>query len=294
MPREPAVEPLVVVGYLPQYRLADFAADRIGPVTDLVYFSIEPRPDGSLDTSRVGVGDLSTLAAIKAVTGRRLLITVGGGGRSQHFAAMAGDDVTRRDFVSNILAYCREHGFDGVDYDWEHPENAKQNDDYAALLIESAAAFHAHGLMVTVAQAAWQNLGADAYMAVDRVHLMSYDHRYPHATFDAAERDVRQMIDHGCPAHKIALGVPFYGRNEQRDASRYVDLIEQTPFDADVDLINGYAFNGRSTIARKIDLIRRHDLAGVMIWELGQDSSDPATSLLTAIAKRACTTSQRR
>jgi GH18 family chitinase len=252
-------------------------------VTDLIYFSIEPRPDGSLDTSHIGPDDPATLASIKSSTGVRLLLTVGGGGRSQHFPAMAGDVAARRRFVANLLAYCREHGFDGVDYDWEHPTDQQENSDYAALLIESAAAFDTHALIVTLAQAAWQNVGPDTYAAVDRVHLMSYDHRFPHATFDAAERDIQRMVDHGCPAAKIALGVPFYGRNEQGDARRYGDLIEQTPFDPDRDQIDGYAFNGQATIARKLDLIRQRELAGVMIWELGQDSTDATTSLLAVI-----------
>ena len=61
-------------------------------------------------------------------------------------------------------------------------------------------------------------------------------------------------------------------------------LVRGKAVDGKVDLIDGYAFNGRGTIADKLAYTKKHKLAGVMIWEIGQDSSDPESSLLKVIS----------
>ncbi len=42
-----------IVGYLPDYRFAEFDVDSAQGLTDLVLFSAEPQADGGLDTSRL-------------------------------------------------------------------------------------------------------------------------------------------------------------------------------------------------------------------------------------------------
>jgi chitinase len=52
----------------------------------------------------------------------------------------------------------------------------------------------------------------------------------------------------------------------------------------DQDTVSGYYFNGSETIRRKVQLAKSDGLAGVMVWEIAQDTTD-ATSLLAAITK---------
>ena len=201
-----------------------------------------------------------------------MLFTVGGWNKSEGFAALAGDAQLRTEFIHDAREFCRLNGFEGIDYDWEHPEGAEQIRAFGKLLADTHADFAKHGLIVTIAQAGWQSLGMKAYQSVDRVHLMAYDHDFPQATFDKAKADVNRLVEAGCPRNKIVLGLPFYGRNKEGEAKTFAQLAESSSFDADVSVVDGYAFNGPTLIARKVQLAKEERLAGVMIWELAQDT----------------------
>jgi chitinase len=272
-----------VVGYLPDYRIASMTSAELGPVTDLVFFGLEPPADGRFPATPVDSAVLRKLHEIKRVAGCRLLICIGGWNRSEGFAALAENPVSRQRFISGLIEYCHNSEFDGVDYDWEHPKDADQIRNYARLLSDTRDAFHDQQLLVTIAQAVWQNLGEAAYEAVDRVHLMSYDHEFPQATFAKSKADVARLVGWRCPTAKIALGLPFYGRNGKNKARAYGELVGHNAHDPKVDSIDGFAFNGQATIIRKVQFATKHKLAGVMIWELGQDASAKDASLLTTI-----------
>jgi len=272
-----------VVGYLPEYRIASVAAAEIAPVTDLVFFGLEPPADGRLPVSPVDPTVLRKLHEIKRVAECRLLICIGGWNRSEGFPALAENADARQRFIAGLVEYCQNSDFDGVDYDWEHPKDAKQLRNYTRLLSDTRDAFRDQKLLVTIAQAGWQNLGEAAYKAVDRVHLMSYDHEFPHATFVKSKADVERLVGWRCPTAKIALGLPFYGRNHKNKARGYSELVGHNAHDPKVDRIDGFAFNGQATIIRKVQFATKHKLAGVMIWELGQDASPKDASLLRTI-----------
>lgn len=280
----PEDSPVCVVGYLPHYRLDRVDADSLRGVTDLVYFGIEPSADGSLPNPIVSDEALAKLTKIAKANTCRLLLTVGGWGRSEGFAELARDVEARKRFVAGLTAFCQESGFNGVDYDWEHPKNGEELGHYSELIGDTKRAFAEHELMVTVAQASWQDLGKEVYENVERVHLMSYDHDFPQATLEKTTEDVEQLKTWGCPPDKITVGLPFYGRNEKREARTYADLIRSVAAGDDGrDEVDGYAFNGRQTIRSKVAIAMRDGLAGVMIWEVGQDTKHDARSLLTAV-----------
>ncbi|MFT4549385.1 MAG: chitinase [Verrucomicrobiales bacterium] len=273
-----------VIGYLPAYRIGTVTQAQASCLGQLIYFGIKPPADGALPEEIVPATTIARLKALKQKSKCTLSICVGGWGRSEGFAPMAKSPEARKRFITGMLEFCKEHGVTGIDYDWEHPRDAAELGDYSKLLIESASAFHEVGLQVTVAQAGWQDLGAEAYKAIDRVHLMAYDHDFPQATLDKSSADVKRLVDWGCPPAKIALGLPFYGRNQARQSRTYDELVQGKAVDAKLDLIDGYAFNGRGTLVEKLVYTKKQELAGVMIWEIGQDSSDPDHSLMKVIS----------
>ena len=183
-----------VVGYLPDYRIDSVTATQIRPVTDLVFFGLEPPADGRLPDSPVDPAVLRKLHNIKRLARCKLLICIGGWNRSEGFPALAKDAATRQRFISELVEYCQNNDFDGVDYDWEHPKDDDQLSDYVRLLSDTRDVFRDQRLLVTVAKTGWQNLGEVAYRVVDRVHLMSYDHEFPQATFSKSKADVEQRI----------------------------------------------------------------------------------------------------
>jgi GH18 family chitinase len=261
-----------------------FTAERLGPVTDLVYFGVEPTDAGGFPGEPVPDDVIAELRVIKEHTGCRLLLCVGGGGRSDGFPALV-DARRRAVFVERLCRYCRDERFDGIDFDWEHPEGDAQLAAYVALVNETRAGLP-EGALITVAQSPYRDFGLPMYEAVDRIHVMSYNHKFPQARLEDARADVARMLRFGCPREKLVLGVPFYGREQEGTSKTYRDIVQLAGRAPDTDLIRGYAFNCRSTIRKKVDYVREERLAGIMIWELGQDSTDPAASLLRVIERR--------
>ena len=274
----------IVVGYLPSYRMEGFTAERVGPVTDLIYFGIEPTDTGGFPDEPI---PQETIAQLRLITGRtrcRLLLCVGGGGQSNGFPALV-NARRRAAFAERLCRCCRDHGFDGIDFDWEHPEGDAQLAAYVALVNETRAGLP-QGALVTVAQSPYHDYGRAMYEAVDRIHVMSYNHQFPQARMEDTRADVARMLRFGCPRGKIVLGVPFYGRDKDGATKTYADLVQLAGRAPQTDLVRGYSFNCRATIRGKVDLVRQERLAGIMIWELGQDATDPATSLLQVIEQR--------
>ncbi|TXT33720.1 MAG: glycoside hydrolase family 18 protein, partial [Planctomycetota bacterium] len=204
--------PFRVVGYLPDYRLAVFEESSARLVTDLVVFSAEVEASGKLDTKRLPPEQLRRLKQIKQRTRAGLILCVGGWDRSRGFAAMTASAESRKRFIQECTRFCLDQRFDGIDFDWEHPANETEQQNYARLLAETKSAFQEHGLAVSVTIAAWQQLAPAAFQAVDAVHVMAYDHKGRHSTFDGAKRDIQSLRDRGVPPNKLLLGLPFYGR----------------------------------------------------------------------------------
>jgi GH18 family chitinase len=177
---------------------------------------------------------------------------------------------------------CQRGEFDGIDYDWEYPAGPAQLRDYRRLLDETRRSVGARRTM-TVAQSPWRDFGRPIYEVVDRVHVMSYNHKHPQARLNESRADVERMITFGCPPEKLVLGVPFYGRNQRGRSRTYAEIVRSEKFEAGTDLIDGFAFNSRTTVQQKTEYARESGLAGLMIWEVGQDSPDAGTSLLDAI-----------
>lgn len=274
----------VVVGYLPEYRLTEMSGRRLHGISDLVLFSLRISSDGKLDDGPFADGHRAALTKLRRGFQGRVLLTVGGWNRSAGFALITANAERRRGMVERLVELCREHRLSGIDFDWEHPKGRQEISNYAALIRETRLALAAQRGVVTVAQAGWQDLGKAVYEVVDRVHLMAYDHPFPQATFEKAKADVDRLIGFGCPRAKIVLGLPFYGRNRSGDAKTYSELLKSGKPDTS-DLREGYALNGPATIVRKLDYAQRKGLAGLMIWELGQDKPG-AGSLLGVLRSR--------
>ena len=274
-----------VAGYLPDYRFSSLNFDAIKGLTDLIIFSAEPGPDGSLNTSRLKACPWESLLRFKTENRIRLILTIGGWERSEHFAKLAKSPKDRKAFVDAVVAFALARRLDGIDIDWEHPKDVSEEQAYAALLTDLKDAFKSHGLLLTVTIAAWQHLPAGGVAAVDGVQVMAYDHDKEHSTFDGAVKDVRTLLDAGMPAKKIILGLPFYGRDiKTRDAETYGAIAARHHPEPTVDQVGNVYFNGISTITRKVKHAVQTRLGGVMIWEIGQDAIGD-NSLLNTILK---------
>ena len=121
----------------------------------------------------------------------------------------------------------------------------------------------------------------DAFAAADTVNIMAYHHKGPHATFEAAQADVKAIIDQGVPGEKIVLGLPFYGRHVSKDEvtlpyRQIVARYKPAPYvdEGRVDLFR----TARKRSAARPNSAPEHRLGGIMIWELGQDAEGGESS----------------
>ena len=272
-----------VTGYLPHYRSGIIDQLPVEKLTDIIFFSIAPKADGSLDTKNAKpevLRQLTTRAHAKQV---RVHICVGGWGLSGGFAPMTANATARMAFVKQLTAFVRQHRLQGADIDWEHPKSAAEIANYQKLLIELKRAFVPHRLWLTVAAAGWgQHLKRETIPFIDRIHVMAYDQGTPHAPFAGAVKDLSYWEAQGAPKAKLLLGLPFYGRNAQKTARTYSELVAQFKPKPDADTAGGFHFNGPATIRRKTQHAVRGGYGGVMIWELGQDATGKA-SLLNSV-----------
>jgi len=228
-PVPPRVDAFAVVGYFPDYRALDPAWAR--RLTDIVYFSAEPRADGTLDTSRFNPETLAQLNLLKKQYGLRVHISIGGWERSSGFAAMTSDSKTRERFIENLTRYLLENNLDGVDFDWEFPEDDSQLKNYIALLTEAKSALEPFGMTVSVALSPDFKESLEEFAVADRIHIMSYDRGAQHSTYEQAVADLRVFLDAGIPREKMILGVPFYGRKNTPPyaALSYAEIIARPP-----------------------------------------------------------------
>lgn len=276
----PPADDFIVVGYFPDYRELNPAWAL--SLTDIVYFSAEPRADGSIDASRLSDETWNALAELKSNRSLRIHLSFGGWERDGAFVEMTSSPETRRVFVENLLAFLLSHNLDGADFDWEFPATQAQFENYIALLAETKEALSAHGLLVSVALPAESSFPLEEFAVVDRVHLMSYDRGERHSTFEQAVEDVQTFLQAGIPPEKLILGMPFYGRNiaPPHEEFAYAQVMSDYSPAPVVDEVNGIYFNGLTGIRRKVCYGIAEGLGGFMVWELSQDTTDSSSLLL--------------
>ena len=178
----------------------------------------------------------------------KTLISVGGWTDSTGFYETARTPASRETFARSAAAFAKQHGFDGVDIDWEYPGGGgadkglgspHDTPNFTALLGELRKQLDVQGnadgqrYLLTIAAPAG---GASRRIELDRVHplldfinIMTYDfagswskvtafnaplHPWPEheAGKFASSSAVDAYLKAGVPADKIVLGVPFYGR----------------------------------------------------------------------------------
>ncbi|RZF48999.1 hypothetical protein LSTR_LSTR016561 [Laodelphax striatellus] len=99
------------------------------------------------------------IAVKKKKANIRVLIAIGGWNDSagDKYSRLVNSAAARQRFVTHVLQFIQEHGFDGLDLDWEYPKcwqvNCQQGPDsdkesFAAFVKELHEAFKPHGLLL--------------------------------------------------------------------------------------------------------------------------------------------------
>lgn len=169
----------------------------------------------------------------------KTLISVGGWDYSSHFSAAAATVQARQTFAQSCVDFILEHGFDGVDIDWEFP-SSKDRQNFTLLLQEVRGALDRQSakdgktywltIAVGAGQTSLKNIEVQkAASLVDYFFLMGYDIHGPwdsYADLNAPLYTPKENSPHyklsvsqavwnyrnaGVPASKLVMGMPFYG-----------------------------------------------------------------------------------
>lgn len=283
-----AAKAITVAGYLPGWRFNQVQPDRLKGVTDLIIHSVSVTENGEVDFGDMDWGPLRKFREAKNRLGYRMWISVGGWGKSGGFAATAKSLDKRKRFLDEAWFLMQKEGFDGIEIDWKHPRGQQELADFALLAADARRFFAPKKRMVGATIPSWVSMPSSVFRDLDRIFLASYDYQGQHATIPQAQSDIDQMIRQGAPSSKIILGLPFYGRSltDWSKAVGYSEIVRQHNPSRDLDEAGGIWFNGPATLQRKVAIARERSLAGVSIWELGQDASGEA-SLLKAVLEAA-------
>ncbi|KAI9813122.1 MAG: hypothetical protein M1827_004342 [Pycnora praestabilis] len=167
----------------------------------------------------------------------KLILSIGGGGHSDNFAAIASNPVARDNLAQSARGLVDIYGLDGIDIDWEHPSDVQQGMNYIHLLAAIRAYLPSPRYLLTSALPAgeWALRYIDLNIAsnyLNFMNLMTYDFSGPwvdstghHAQLKGPQRphnaaaalSCQSAVDYvrsqGVNSKKILLGVPVYGRS---------------------------------------------------------------------------------
>ena len=266
---------------------------------------------------------LSKVAALKKTNPNlKIALSVGGWGAG-NFSEMAADENHRKKFCQNCLTAVKKYNLDGIDLDWEYPTSssagisASPNDkDNFTLLVKDLRAALGSDRLVTMASSAsakYVNF-RDFIDYMNFVNLMTYDMGDPpyhnaglyksSMTKRSCDESVTLHLNAGVPYEKIVLGVPFYGRDDNKAFSAsdpddnyvyYKDIVKgnytdrwddnaKVPYLTDASGTMVLSYDNETSIGLKADYVKQKGLKGAMYWEIGGDDSN--LTLSKALASR--------
>lgn len=235
---------------------------------------------------------LKSLVQMGKSTNTKVFISIGGwgigdgGGDDTRFHEMAETSEGRARFIKNTMDFVNKYDLDGVDLDWEYPdEDSPSADHYVELVRDLATKLHALNKQLTAAVISYGKKGGgvkkETFEYFDWINLMAYDNDYgpdyvkAHSPYSLAIKSLSYwVLERELPREKAVLGLPFYSKRGMGNyGPSYKKLLEDgaSPFD---DYHMGSFYNGMLTIEAKTRLAMLEGCGGVMVWEVSHDTND--------------------
>jgi spore germination protein YaaH len=197
-----------------------------------------------------------------------------------------------------------QHGYDGVELDYEHLWTSTDRAPFTALVQAVATAMHAQGKLLSLAvPAMWSDNGSNGYdyaalqQAADTLHLMGYDYHYlggPHlgpiAPLGWITNVVTRVESLGAP-QKYVLGVANYGIGNGwytsaaeavgmcGNYSRLTDHMITCSFGHEAAGLAPHCnsskgdvwFEDSASVGEKAAVAKQHQLGGMTYWTVGNE-----------------------
>jgi len=177
--RPNAPSPMWVTGYYPGWQDDLKPADiDYSSLTHIIYFTIFPKADGSLDFQN-GVNDATANALARDAhkAGVKVLICLGGDGAAKAYRAAIKPGV-RDTLVKNMVDWVKLHNFDGVDIDFE-PMKQADLEDFKAFVVDLRQGLNQLDPKMQITAAVecggFSNVFGELKDDFDQLNLMTYD-----------------------------------------------------------------------------------------------------------------------
>ena len=241
----------VVIGYVGGYKgLIDTNMVHAEKLTHINYAFVNIKNNRAFlahpDKDSVNFASLKKLKLKNP--GLKILISIGGWSWSGNFSSAALSDTSRKAFAVSAVNIVRKYALDGVDIDWEYPDQSGDGNTYRSgdkqnytLMfkalrdeLDKAVPRHQHRLLLTAAVGGFKQFLQHTEMNkvahyLDFVNLMTYDYfqdssgvavhhtaLYSSKKYnmqDNADKAVSDYVSAGVPLNKLVIGMAFYGRS---------------------------------------------------------------------------------
>ncbi len=227
----------VVLGYYPSWETGVKPADLVlKRFTHICHSFLMTDVKGNLKTE----GNMPSADLIQRshAAGTKVLISLGGAGSGATFNAMTRDRAATDKYVNAVMAFMIKNNYDGLDMDWEAPENEVDKGHKTDLMRQFRARLdqEAPGSLLTMALPAsdWSGKWIDApalLPLVDFVNVMTYDYHGPWSSqsghnaalypissdptkgaFSTVDGMKYWTLTKKFPKNKLVVGIPLYGR----------------------------------------------------------------------------------
>ena len=252
----------------------------------------------------------------------KVLLSIGGWG-SGRFSEMAASAELRKSFVNDCKRVLKEFNLDGIDIDWEYPTQNSANissspqdiQNFTLLMRDLRSVLGKRNLLTcaTSSDGKYYDLPKSIeYM--DFVNIMAYDmanppkhhsalYKSPYSGWNTSHGAVQAHLKLGVPAHKLVLGMPFYGRGKVRDYIRNRGSLEGqyhekwdeeafVPYLLDKEGVMVLGYENPRSLSIKCQYILDNNLLGAMYWEYSDDNyqgDERRTLYLSLIANKKAT-----
>lgn len=264
---------------------------------------------GNLNTTELaGMGPVVKRCHKKGV---KVTLAIGGATKSESFPVLAASLESRSNFITQVVKYCKDNNFDGINIDWEYWPNPNQvsekvNSDITALFKELYTSTQKAGLWLSWDAYATDYFGkhypADLIKYSDELIIMSYDGAGVwsaighHSDMNLFKVGYNYWLNKMGTENsvKITMGIPFYGYNfdvkhtpgnaATAKAVLYNEFLLDFPQAYDHDTIQTkrqvIIHNGIKTLEKKVEEVKANGNIGIAIWEISFDQGTGKKSLI--------------